>query len=394
MSSLLFIFGRTPELALPELQTFFPKARTVSEHVAIVESISAADRSLQIFQSLGGSIKIADVLLHTRVISPQLLASLIRNGQGKNIIFGLSSYDEAPDITNKFLREMKGHLESSFTHVRFVASHKGNALSSVVVKKQLVRELILAKEGAEYIVARTIGVQDFEQWNYRDYQRPFADPRSGMLPPKVARMIVNIASVSSLKAPQGQTPVLLDPFCGMGTILAEALLTGWAVIGSDESKDAVGKTAQNLSWLISTYRHIDTSAIRVLRSDATHISQQLAHESIDAIVTEPFMGSASRSGNNPIKQMSGNQINETKNIMKGLEKLYIGCLKDWYRVLKPGGKVVIALPEYAIDHRTFFVKNVVDKCENFGYTVVQGPIGYSRPQAVVRRKFFVFRKQE
>ena len=79
--------------------------------------------------------------------------------------------------------------------------------------------------------------------------------------------------------------------------------------------------------------------------------------------------------------------------MKGLEKLYIGCLRDWHAILKPKGKIVIALPKYSIHNKTYFVKKVIDSCEMLGYTTIVGPIEYSRPQAVVRREFYIFQKK-
>ena len=81
-----------------------------------------------------------------------------------------------------------------------------------------------------------------------------------------------------------------------------------------------------------------------------------------------------------------------KNILKGLEKLYIGSLREWTNILKPGGKVVIAMPAYDIQRVVVRVKNVVDRCESLGYTLITGPIEYSRPHAVVRREFYIFQK--
>ena len=83
-------------------------------------------------------------------------------------------------------------------------------------------------------------------------------------------------------------------------------------------------------------------------------------------------------------------VQYVKNIIKGLEKLYIGCLRDWHKVLKKGGVVVMALPVYNINGKTYFVKKVIDMCEMLGYTTLAGPIEYSRPQAVVKRNFFVW----
>ena len=78
--------------------------------------------------------------------------------------------------------------------------------------------------------------------------------------------------------------------------------------------------------------------------------------------------------------------------IKGLEKLYIGVLRDWYKILIDGGIVVMVLPEIYFSGRAFFVKKVVDTCENLGYTLTQGPYPYSRPQAIVRRQIYVFKK--
>ena len=83
---------------------------------------------------------------------------------------------------------------------------------------------------------------------------------------------------------------------------------------------------------------------------------------------------------------------KVRNIIKGLEKLYIGCFKDWKNILTPKGRIMIALPRYEIASKTYFVKKLVDMCENLGYTIEVGPIEYGREQAVVKRQFYLFQK--
>lgn len=395
MSRLLFVLGRTPELGLLELTSFFPQARLISPHIALVSEDLEYVRST--FRLLGGSVKLAQCICESKSISPELVSSFF-TGQMHKVIFGVSSYDEAVPVTTAFLHDVKEILVSRGISSRFVMPHEGKELSSVVVEGQQITEIIIAAKGNGYVIGKTYQVQDFEDWNKRDYGRPYADPRAGMLPPKVARMIVNIA-VSGLRRTNNDEQItLLDPFCGMGTILSEALLMGWNVIGSDQSESVIVKAKRNNEWLASHYkytrppaRQIDVSLVKFYAADATHISEHVAKESVDAIVTEPFMGPAY--GGNDQLPMTNNQIKDIKNTIKGLEKLYIGCLRDWYNVLKPDGKVVIALPLYVAGGREFFVKKVIDMCENLGYTVEQGPIEYSRPQAVVKRKFFVFEKR-
>lgn len=354
MSELLFMFGRTPELSFQELSAVIGTRPTrLAADVAVVSTTRSPEELIAV---LGGTVKIAREKGRLSSLTAKALLpffSALWHGT-----FGISAYGNVR-IDTEMLRRIKEGLGSG---ARYVMPKEGSSLTSVVVSKQKIRELIIVPSSRGYIIGETAAVQDFEAWNRRDYGRPYADPKSGMLPPKVARMAVNLAG----------TGVLLDPFCGMGTILAEAALTGWKVFGSDQSGMAVEKAKKNLAWSggVGTF----------FVSDATHVSEHVAAQSVDAIVTEPYLG--------PVSVGEGN----VKNMIKGLEKLYIGCLKDWYRVLKPEGKVVIALPQYAVGGKMFFVKTVIDRCETLGYTVLLGPLKYSRPQAVTRRQFYVLQK--
>ena len=406
MSDYLFFFGRTPKLAEVELLGFFPNAKRFLEDSAIVAKEEFEAKGLTPIdwvQKLGGVVKIAVIAASVSSVTPEAVASVVAGElHDKRLTFGVSAGEGDQPVTRTFLEKTKTILESQGHRVRFIESRHGNALSSVVIAKNDLIDVTFIKDQGEFLLTRTEAVQDFESWNMRDYGRPYADPKSGMLPPKVARMVINIARGSVIPATEpgssvegipGQArndkgPIFLDPFCGMGTIVGEAVLAGWQVIGSDQSEEVVEKAKKNLEWLMAhDSRNRGTlipgisDHMELFVSDATHVSEHLKPESIDAIVTEPFMGSAD------IK------FENIKNTIKGLEKLYIGCLRDWYRVLKPGGRVVIALPEYRIEDKIFFVKKVIDRCENLGYTKLHGPIEYSRPQAVVRRQFYIFRKK-
>ncbi len=382
-SSWIIVLGITPDLSLAELHALFPlqSFQKLSGPCVLLEG----DISPQLLrETAGGMVKIARVIKEAPSVDTELFAGLLleQTTGTQKITFGVSRYDgEMADSAT--LEDIKHRLEQKGHSARFIQAKEGS-LSSVVIEKQKVLELVVACGDKGFFVGTTVAVQDFESWNKRDYGRPYADPKSGMLPPKVARMAVNIAVGDQVD----QT--ILDPFCGMGTILAEALLVGCSVVGSDQSEDVVKKARENLNWLAFIYQRIQAPNMTLFAGDATHVSDKLAPDSIDAIVTEPYMGPAF-GGNFPINK--SDQYKKIKNIMKGLEKLYIGCLKDWQKVLKPGGKVVIALPKYAVDKKTYFVKKVVDNCENLGYSKILGPIEYSRPQAVVKREFFVFQKK-
>jgi len=390
MSSWLFIFGRTHDLSLSELEAFADKPVTrLTPDVARGEGFLPEDNPAEFLRALGGTVKIAREKGRIQKLAARELLPYLE-GLGEQLTFGISVYGSTATPDTETLRQMKEALLEGGIRARYVLPHDGNVLTSVVITKQHIRELVIVAGGDGFIVGETTAVQDFQEWNERDYGRPYADPKAGMLPPKVARMAVNLAKQSKVEShlpanathqalQAGKSKVLLDPFCGMGTILGEAFLAGWQVIGSDQSEEVIGKAKKNIEWLVGLTR--PRPVIKFFVSDATHVAQHIANESVDAIVTEPFMGPASGGNGN------------VKNIMKGLEKLYIGCLRDWHHILKPGGKVVIALPEYAVGGRIYFVKNVIDRCEIIGYTVTLGPLSYSRPQAIVKRKFFVLTKK-
>lgn len=72
-------------------------------------------------------------------------------------------------------------------------------------------------------------------------------PWRGALRPTVAAALVRLALARI--DPCGPAPGLYDPFCGSGTIVAEAARAGLEVFGSDISKDAVTLTRQRLAAL-------------------------------------------------------------------------------------------------------------------------------------------------
>lgn len=382
MKRTLFALGSTPRLAHLELQSLLPNVTTLITGISVVnESVDAA----VLMKSLGGTIKIISVVDEVDEVTSDFLVKILApQATGGKIVFGISIYGDRKKVSAQVLREVKQTLIASGVSTRYVEASSDAALSSVVITKQRVIDIAIVARDTTFVIGQTTAVQDFEDWNTRDYSRPAADPHRGMLPPKVARMIVNIAKRG---VSVDEKHILLDPFCGVGTVLTEALLSGWGVVGSDIDADAVEKTKKNLAWAQAHYGLRTKSAPKVTIGDATHVSDVLGTGSVDAVVTEPFLGNLSLTAHG--KEI---KVEQVKNTLKGLEKLYIGCLREWANILKPQGTVVIALPMYAVGGRLLTVKNLVDRCESLGYTLVDGPIEYSRPQAIVRREFYIFQK--
>lgn len=377
----LFVLGRTPDLAYAELRSFFPNAKRISPDVVQVAFEQELSPSAFIKQ-IGGTVKIAKLEGTMADLRAQELIAFFPAQKGE-LHFGVSMY--ADTLRSALLAQMKALLDKQGIKARYATARHGDTLSSVTVDKKHIVELIVVKTDGGYVVGRTEAVQPYEEWGKRDYGRPYADAKGGMLPPKVARMLVNIALPSDFRFSTFDYRVLLDPFCGMGTVLSEAYLAGWHVMGSDSSQEAVQKAKANLDWLAGLRPQGAGKVGNIFVCDAVHVSDVLPPASVTSIATEPYMGSTN------IVNKPSSDASDVKNTIKGLEKLYIGCLRDWSKILVSGGKVVIALPEYAFGGRVYFVKKVIDMCENLGYTIEDGPIAYSRPQAIVRRKFYILR---
>lgn len=154
-----------------------------------------------------------------------------------------------------------------------------------------------------------MAVQPFKELSFRDYGRPARDDKSGMLPPKLAQIMINLSGANPDRA-------ALDPFCGSGTILTEAMLMGFKnIIGSDISGKALRDTKDNIAWIQSKFQ-ISNFNFQLFNSGAARISEHTAPNSIDAIITEPYLG----------PQRGQFEISKTA---KNLEQLYSESLAEF-----------------------------------------------------------------
>jgi 23S rRNA G2445 N2-methylase RlmL len=135
------------------------------------------------------------------------------------------------------------------------------------------------------------------------------------LRPTVAAALVRLAGV-------GPGMTVIDPMCGAGTILAEAIMTAGRrrgdpvrVVGGDLDPNAVFVAGQNL-------QHVGPAGL--VRWDSRRLP--LADASVDRIVCNPPFG----------KQLSSPDE---------VPALYAAAAAEWHRVLKPGGRAVVLATE-------------------------------------------------
>jgi SAM-dependent methyltransferase len=89
-------------------------------------------------------------------------------------------------------------------------------------------------------------------------------PAWAYAPAKLAQIIINLAAGP---ARDGQLTIL-DPFCGTGVVLQEALLMGYNAYGTDLEPRMIAYTTENLQWLSTTY-NLPPTTYNLETGDAT-----------------------------------------------------------------------------------------------------------------------------
>ncbi len=376
-----FILGRNPALSISEIHAFLVRSQiahtivSASEEVLVL-SIQNVISMQEVMSALGGVIKIVEILKVLDVVDSETEFLSILSGNFLNekffpsitrkIHFGVSLYyldKEIPYIPSwkKFLMYVAKHVKKELQAIKkssgFVQM-KERFLSSVSVQKNtLLRsgaEIVCIASSTHLYIGRTIQVQLFESYSFRDFGRPARDVRSGILPPKLAQALINLSS-------KDYESVLLDPFCGSGTIITEALLMGYKhIYGSDISQKAITDTTENVRWLKDRYVALSASPI-VKNIDVLQLSKYFPQNSVDCIATEPYLGPAvNRFPTRP-------QIDR---VIRELSTLYLGAFGEYAKILKKGGRVVMIFPAFRWES-TFLFMDILSKIEMLGFKQVQ-----------------------
>ncbi|TWP23346.1 methyltransferase domain-containing protein, partial [TM7 phylum sp. oral taxon 349] len=296
------ILGRQPTLGAAELERLYGSdcTRWFSDHTMLVES-DAFD-----FNRLGGSLKAGRVILQMNG-NWQTISRTIVDHYAKQwydiphkITLGISAYGFriSPRDIQKTGLLLKKQLQRRSISLRLIpnaepalntaASHH-NKLGLSPHKVEL---LIVRNASGRVIIAESIGAQNISALAARDQARPRTDAFVGMLPPKLARMMVNFTGLpgkfNDSAAESTSRLCILDPFCGTGTVLQEALLSGYSIIGTDLSQKMIDYTTENLSWLRQKFRTTG-EVIALQQADATTF-QWRPSRAIDAVVCETYLG--------------------------------------------------------------------------------------------------------
>lgn len=417
MPAYFFQLGHCPDLSHAELLAASARVPGRLDKIQRIGGITAGEGpSLEAVRSLcaelGGTIRACEWLItregmetpQTEILTGALAdiqadAWLIE--RSKRPVFGLSILGGNEDagacrrwhaVLHDTASWLKERLREKGVSSRFVLpdpANDGTCLGGARVEKNRMLEegaefCLYAPPGQDLLIGRTVWLQDYETYSKLDYGRPGRDARSGLLPPKLARMLINLARLP-------ETVTILDPFCGSGGILTEAALLGLSATGFDTSEKAVNDALRNWDWL-RKQQETPAGAVRVQIGDARLLHTLCEPLYFDACITEPYLGP-------PQKRPLSREAFEK--LAGRLVPLYLRALGEIRTVVKPGGRVVFIAPRFRLaGEEKIAALSMFSEMKLQGYTVLDPLAGfapvtgrktliYSRPKQFVQREIFV-----
>ncbi len=308
MKEYLFVLGREPDLSFLELISYL-KSHCVKydiikyeKNIAIIILPENLDFG-KLLTNLGGTVKIGECF-----------EEYFYKGNLNRLNFCVSVYKGKDNLTKILKEEYK--------------KENVKAMQRKPRDKVFMPSEILSKNLFEFLIydnykARTIAFFDPRQYKARDETRP----RQMLLHQvslRLAKILINLGQARN---------TLLDPFCGVGTILQEGMVNGLNVIGIDIDKESCYASRENLNWLKNKFNL--KSKFKIINGDARKLTRYLKRNFVEAIASEPDLG--------PYFKKMPHKEEVNKAVVK-LNKLYYEFLSQANAVLKKNGKIALIFP--------------------------------------------------
>ena len=405
----VMVLGRQPALGLAELESLYgsAKLRPAGGQAVIVD----VDPCLLAFDRLGGSTKFCKLLTTLDTTNwKQVEKFLLQVSPGHSqtmpegkMTLGLSLYGF--DISLRQIEatglSLKKAIRKTGRPVRRVPNKSAELNAAQILHNKLTGpngwELVFIRDGGKTVVAQTVKVQDIESYTLRDRGRPKRDAKVGMLPPKLAQILLNLgagqlaeetlSSICDIPADQEiPLPLLektvLDAFCGTGVVLQEAVLMGYHAYGTDLEPRMVEYSKANLAWLADQSR-LAPACCRVEIGDATSHHWQ---KPVDFVACETYLGRPFTA------RPDGETLAQTVADCNLIIKKFLQNIHDQITV---GTRLALAIPAWQMRPNEFKHLPLIDSLSELGYNRVSfehirdEDLLYYRADQIVARQLLV-----
>ena len=395
------ILGRQPAIGIAELESVFggENLRVLGTQACLIE---AEKINISHFGSIlkTGEVAFEVNSLDWRAISKQIVQIFERDFAdfaGK-ITLGISTYgiSTSGEEVTKTAQIIKQKLRTKGVSVRVISS-KTPALSTATSHNNKLGlsekkiEILAVAGGKNTVIALSEGAQNITAYAKRDQNRPRRDAFVGMLPPKLAQTMINlgiganqpqIAFLAGAKFPEKMA--ILDPFCGTGTVLQEAILKGFTAHGTDLSDKMIDYSRENLAWLAKEFRPFGKIG-EIHQADATTAHWDFADQ-LQSVVCETYLGQPFSAPPSPKKLAE---------VRENCNRIISNFLKNLATQIPEGTQICIAVPAWKTQNGTFSHLPLIDFLPELGYNrkefmrVQNRDLVYYRENQVVARDLLV-----
>jgi len=364
----LFILGRNIELSIEEIKSFFRRNNFQLGEIKLINNGLLVETNSEIkdsiIESLGGTISIGEVLIegNGKKMLEELDKKNLYNTTGNKLNYIIHNFDGNID-------EISSYLKKRFKNDELKATEKKPTGNIKLQSGEIIKKTNSKLIDEEYFIfgnnfGRIIESSNYEKIEERDMEKPVRRNELS-ISPRLAKILINLSEVR-----EGET--LLDPFCGIGTILQEALLQDIRVIGIDRDRDAVNNARKNMQWF-----GFDASNYQLMNEDSSMIKTKR----VQAIATEPELGELQRGVPSEEK---------AKEILRSFEELMARVLRNLKDNVK--GRIVFTAP-LILTGRKRPACNFESISSRTGLKIVKGfPISEFRDNSIVGRSIVVMEK--
>jgi tRNA G10 N-methylase Trm11 len=308
----IFILGRNVKLSVAEVLSYFEKEGILITNYFLRENamfVNINERIGEIVNDFGGVISMGEVMFSgdLKKIISDLEKKEIYLGKGNKFNYVIWNFcqEEAENVISEYLKERfrKERLKATRKPLRGSLKLQGkNFVGNVSSNKSVDEEYFLFEKEGNYFFGKIVQKCNYEEIEKRDMEKPVRREELA-ISPRLSKIMINLAGLK-------RGGILVDPFCGIGVVLKEALLQDIQVVGIDKDKNAIEGAEVNLS-----HAGFERENYNLINGD----SRKVSIKDGDAIVTEPSLGKVLRKI--PTE-------NEAKRITEDFERLIIAVINN------------------------------------------------------------------
>lgn len=389
----LFVLGRNIELSKAEIFSYLERERIACNGFSINSNGLFLDLPREInpkelIKKLGGTMAIGEVIFTGGF--KQLLSFVQENeiysGSENKFTYTIMSFcdethfnDFSDLLKEKFHEErLKARYQGLRGNVKMQSGEVIHGSPAKIKARDIIYFIFEDQKSKKYSFGTIDFISDSKEMEFRDMSRPVRREELA-ISPRLAKILINLSQVK-------ENEILLDPFCGIGVIIQEALLDGINIVGVEIERQAVKDAEKNIAWFKNNY---PTKAFfKILNEDSRKV---ILTKKVEGVATEPSLGTLLKS--------VPNQENAVKMIQK-FEGLMIQVLRNLKKFLKPNTKIAFTAPLIKTNKGSVSC-NITRICEETGLErydlrvcdqVLSFPIKEIRKEKVVNREFFVLER--